>query len=251
MPSDIDKLSSLLGKLGLHYAIPMERGLDRDNRYQVVVPGERVAEKSWRGKLTSQRQLSYARRAIQDKLGISVEWVIQPSATAADLEAELHSVVDVRLGGMISNTFLSWEGEAPGRVWYELSPGVSPEVVLDSLIMLTRMIFNARGYSAPQVIVDDLSTGPRDSQILKTVKQLAPVLPRVVASALSEETPQNTRGEEWFERRLDLLRKKGLVVWVGSMGYVLSLLGLTVAPHSHDRDSTDVRRVLVLGRRKW
>lgn len=86
--------------------------------------------------------------------------------------------------------------------------------------------------------------------VLRTVKTAQPCKIQDIRSALIEKGYPLLR-EEWIQGKLDLLRKKEVIVRQNDGSYCLSQLGLMVTPHGTYRSSSDVERALALGRAKW
>jgi hypothetical protein len=90
-----------------------------------------------------------------------------------------------------------------------------------------------------------------DARLLRATKILAPCDSAAVARRLKQSDGIDIAAD-LVHRRLDVLRQKGLLVYLGDRRFALTLRGLAGLPPSNSRrNSSDIERVLALARSKW
>ena len=89
---------------------------------------------------------------------------------------------------------------------------------------------------------------PSDMALLRKVKINQPIDIINLCLELSDYTSVT---EKWINRNLDRLRKKGFIKRQHNGGYVLSHKGIATVPAGKNYHSSDIDRVLALGKRKW
>jgi hypothetical protein len=90
-----------------------------------------------------------------------------------------------------------------------------------------------------------------DARLLRATKILAPCDSTAVARRLKQIDGIDIAAD-LVHRRLDILRQKGLLVYLGDRRFALTLKGLAGLPPSISRrNSSDIERVLALARSKW
>jgi hypothetical protein len=122
----------------------------------------------------------------------------------------------------------------------------------DELTKVIAPIFHRFGLSLAGVtLVSPMREDVSDARLLRAAKILAPCDSVAVARRL-KELDDIEIAPDLVHRRLDLLRQKGLLTYLGGRRFALTLSGLAVVPISTSRrDSSDIQRVLALARRKW
>jgi hypothetical protein len=89
-----------------------------------------------------------------------------------------------------------------------------------------------------------------DARLLRAAKILSPCDGAAVARRLKENERIDIAAD-LVHRRLDILRQKGLLVYLGDRRFALTLKGLASVPTSTRRNSSDIERALALARSKW
>lgn len=124
----------------------------------------------------------------------------------------------------------------------------------DAGTQLTRAIaplLHRAGLSPVTVsVVSPMREDVTDARLLRLAKILSPCSGRDIARHLAQSHRVDIAADA-VHRRLDILRQKGLLVYLGDQRFALSLSGLAAVPASNRRDSSDVERVLSLARRAW
>ena len=90
---------------------------------------------------------------------------------------------------------------------------------------------------------------PTNFYLLRVLRHIAPADIGAI-KAEAERKGKAIPSDDWLKRRMDQLRKNGLVVWVSGDKYVLSLRALKRLGSTKNRLSMDVARMLALARRR-
>lgn len=100
-------------------------------------------------------------------------------------------------------------------------------------------------------LVSPMREDVSDARLLRAAKVLAPCDGAAVARRLKQLEDINIPAD-LVHRRLDALRQKGLLVYLGDRRFALTLKGLaSLSTSRRRRDSSDIERVLALARSKW
>lgn len=100
-------------------------------------------------------------------------------------------------------------------------------------------------------LVSPMREDVSDARVLRAAKITAPCDGAAVARRLKQADGVDIAADV-VHRRLDFLRQRGLLVYLGDRRFALTLKGLGSVPTSANRrDSSDVERVLALARSKW
>lgn len=222
-----------------------------DGSLVATISNSSIGEKAIDGK-TSWRQLTYIRKAIKEEFNTEIEFIISKSEAHGKLEDGLLGVVEKRLPNVVSLCFLSFPKPEFADVWIELSQPesvteVSKEMVkgvVEEYLKLTDIEEYTIHWGLGELSL------PTTVAILRAIKVTAPAKLDELEINLIENGfcwPSQT----WLKNKLDLFRKKGLLIRQQDGSYVLSQETLAKVPHGNFRTSSDVERALALGRRKW
>jgi len=88
-----------------------------------------------------------------------------------------------------------------------------------------------------------------DIFILGTIKQLQPVEYETLLQKIKSERIEFQEVE--LKRELDKLRKSKMIIRSSEGSFSVTELALSIIPHGNFSTSSDVKRLLELGRRKW
>ncbi|WP_395741323.1 hypothetical protein [Prosthecobacter sp.] len=217
--------------------------------FAVFIPSDRISSLAQPGHI-SKRQLTNFQRYLRSKLGIAIEWIEESGQRSTAMEAALFELLDLKYPGRYREVFISALGSKPVCVWLEPS---TPEVENPTLEEVKVAVQTFMGlYNVSDFVVDDGASAslPSGPTILRKVKVHAPVTREILAEqlVLAGSTVPDIR---WLQRRLDKLRKQGLVHREVSGDYSLTEAALSTVPHGRGRTSSDIERALALGRRKW
>lgn len=214
------------------------RSAEGDNFYYVFVEVHRDA----RGRLVPSNAKLMATKAYFQEKGYLIDFLLK-DATVRDAEVGLRATLLYSFGELLRNSFLAFQANE-AFVW------------VDPKRQLTEHELNEVGRKA-KVFLDDV--GLKLSQITTTwgenlpSKTICISVLRQAAPATTEELVGLLRGAEfivpsknWMTRRLDALRKAGLVVRMRSGRYTLTLQALKGLGTVKGRRSPDISRLLAL-----
>lgn len=210
-----------------------------------------LGEKATAGK-TSWRQLTYIRKTIKEKFNTEIEFVISKSDSHGKLEDGLLGVLEQRLPGIVQLCFLSFPKSGCADVWVGFSQPDSvteaSKVEIKEIVEEYLKLTDVNEYTVHWGL-GELSL-PTTVAILRAIKIAAPAELKDIENNLSQNGfswPSKT----WLKNKLDLFRKKGLLLRQQNESYVLPQETLSKIPHGNFRTSSDIERALALGRRKW
>jgi hypothetical protein len=201
-------------------------------------------------KQPSRRQLSFLAKAIKQDLNIDVEFLIAKDEEQQDIEAGLNSLVRLHFPGFAQSCLLSLADDGSMNVWLERAEGKTTTLLpeLESVIRDYLQFFKIQ--LGKLCWMDFTDTSPSVVEIVRMVKILAPVTISQIEDALSQ-SGSRVPSTSWLQNKLDLARKRHLLIRNEDGRYVLTETGLTLIPHGTGASSSDVHRALALGRRKW
>lgn len=107
------------------------------------------------------------------------------------------------------------------------------------------------GYSLSQFYLAEPSNGvPSLYKVLEALYEAAPSDKQSIFNALRNKQlfPPSIN---WLSRQLDSLVRQGLVMWQVDGQYALTQKGISRMPARNGLSPPDIRRILVLGRKKW
>lgn len=195
-------------------------------------------------RIPSGHKLGRLREQLKAK-GINIEYVLTDGALF-DLESGLRAALLMSHNNLVRNVFFQLK-DRTGNIWIDPKKPLTPETKAQIKARASEYLksFNLDAGDIVSTTEDNI---PTITASLKIIRLLAPIEASDLASALSNANFV-VPSEDWVRRRLDQLRKKGLVVRRNDGAYVLSLTGLRALGTGRGRASPDVVRVLALARR--
>ena len=245
----LEGLREFLQTRGIACVSEIREGNSDDIDFVLYVPGDRVSRRVDAGR-TSVRQMTRLCNDIKKQLKLNVEWIITQDDRVADLEAALRGAFEARFPGIFTAVSVSALHVSPSLVSVETDPQAINRPGAEHLSEIAASIFSAYGVEPPTVFYGDGLELPSIPMILRGVKTGSPATAESLADRLRQSRtliPDLT----WLRRKLDTLRREGLVVRISSGAYAMTEKGLGIVPHGRSRSSSDVERVLALARRKW
>lgn len=181
--------------------------------------------------------------------GISALVVYAVTDALSALEDSLRSIATLTLGGPPAGLTLKIDSGSLATI----------EIVLDSTTAQTKErllksilpILRGQGLRLKEIlIVSESREDISDVNLLKVLKKIAPCDAKAIAAALYAQG--TTLKATTIHRRLDTLRQRGLITYLGDQEFALTLTGLeALASLGSRRSASDIERVLALGRRRW
>ncbi|GEM_PF-777107 len=222
-----------------------------DGSLVATISNSSIGEKAIEGK-TSWRQLTYIRKAIKEKFNTEIEFVISKSEVHGNLENGLLGILEQKFPTVVLLCFLSFPKSGFADVWMEFrepeSVSESSREQIQEVVEEYLKLSDVNHYMVHWGL-GELSL-PTTVAILRAIKITAPADLGAIENNLSQNAfswPSQT----WLKNKLDLFRKKGLLLRQQDESYVLTQETLSKIPHGNFRTSSDVERALALGRRKW
>lgn len=200
---------------------------------------------------TSKRQLAYLSRDLSLETKTQVTVAFQESPEMATLEMALRSVLQAKFPEHVANLLMFSTTGTKAQPWVELRRETDDHVRAAIRAQIEEFLVGANIVSEGIEFVSPALPEPSLAAILRSLKTLSPAKPENLKEHLGN------RGffvppDPWLTHRLDVARKHGLVIRTEMGSYVLTEGGLQAVPHSRLRTSSDIERVLLLGRRqKW
>lgn len=178
--------------------------------------------------------------------GVEVDFVLL-DARQRDAEAGLRATLLHSFGSHIRNAFLSTE-KADAIVWIdtkqELDAELKKAVAEKAVIFLKETGFELKG-----IEVTSDSNLPSRTACLRIIRTSAPIALATLEEKLRDRG-FTVPSVDWLTRRLDSMRKAGLVIRLHTGDYVLSLASIRAMGTSKNRQSPDIERLLALAARR-
>lgn len=214
------------------------------------VPRERVGDTASR-RMTSRRQLDRLASDIKKTFGLSVLFAFRSEGPLAAIEAGLRATLERRFPGAVSELIVSFPTQDRAEVVFRRSGQSEEGAGTDLKAVIVEFLREAK-FGGVQI--EEMSAElpqPSLMNILRALKLCAPATVDQLVVYLSEHgfsLPSN----RWLSSKLDVARKRDWVVRSNDGRFALTIEGLGVVPASRRRTSSDIERILTLGRRnQW
>lgn len=246
--SKIDRLKEYLAKRHANY-IESIRAHHSSDLVWITVRESAIAGHSSTTQ-TSRRQLSYLAKAIKQELGINTEFLITRDDDQQNIEAGLNSLIKLQMPGVVRDCLLSLSDDGSMNVWLEPAGERSATIMsaLEAMIRDYFRIFKIQLGGVNWIQSDD--TEPSLIEIVRMVKVIAPATITQIEDGL-RKSGYHIFSTSWIQNKLDLARKRKLLIRTDENRYALTEEGLTIIPHGTTSTSSDIDRALALGKRKW
>ncbi|OAD42709.1 hypothetical protein LPB72_07310 [Hydrogenophaga crassostreae] len=212
------------------------------------VSREKVGKTASRG-MTSKRQLAHLSSMITKELGLSVVIALRSGRVLTDIEAGLRATLERRHPNEISELVVSFPTTDRAEVLLRTTENVD---VARASAVRTAVEEFLRDANFSEVRIEVLESDlpmPNLMVILKTLKVCAPANLDQLSLFLRKSGFQ-CPDVRWLSAKLDIARKRDWVVRFSTGLYGLTTKGLTAVPVSRRRNSSDIDRILALGRRR-
>jgi hypothetical protein len=248
---ELNKVQQFLRELGFHFVNDL-RWNPHDMTVVATIPNSKIGKKVENGK-TSNRQLTDIRKKIQEKLEINVEFLIQKSSDEEIIEDGLKFLLKEHFPALNLDCFISCPHPDVFDVWLNYEPSMEEQVenTLKSIVIKITDYLNLLSKTLGEIhrIQPDIKL-PSLALILRVIKICAPSTPDLLEAEIKSKgfivpSPQ------WLRKKLDLLRKQGMIIRQKDDSFVTTELALKIIPHGRYRSSSDIDRALALGRKKW
>jgi len=220
-----------------------------DDSIVIFVPSNKVSKKVTTG-MTSRRQLKSWERISQNVLGFPVTFRI----SKADAEEEIETALLAFLKAQYKETFTSVnvnyisDNRLDATLWG--TPESTTDTEAEIKAKVARYLRSLNRYIENLHFINTSGNKPSLMAILRVTKTISP------AGLDDIELQLHNAGffkftKKWLSSQLDLLRKKKLVTYLDNGNYSLTSQALSLVPHDKTSRSSDIQRMLALGRRKW
>lgn len=245
--SELLKVQQYLESRGLGFIVP--RLISPASGVLVIeISRDRIQRVASTGQ-TSRRQLSFLSKALASKFGCPVLITVRDAQSLDDVAASLRAVLRHQFPDSVTDVYVSFEDAGSALVWLETS-SVGESTILDAAQLTANRELAKFGITCKSFeIVAPLRPEPSTVAVLRSVKILAPASTAALAADIVRRGFTNP-SEKWLSHKLDLARKRGLVLRDSQGRYSLTSVGLGVVPTNRSRTSSDVERMLSLARRK-
>jgi hypothetical protein len=224
--------------------------VNETNTVILDIPRSRVGETLSTNE-TSKRQIARLSTDIENQFSVKVVIAFRTSGLLADVEAGLRALLQIRFPTLVLMLVVSFPTSDRVDVWISPDEGVS-DGDADAIRKCVEEYLRSASFSNFEVEIA-LTERPKPPLmvILRALKVRAPI----ELDGLMEELREHgfdCPDRLWLSARLDGARKRNLVVRTPSGKYALSADGLVAVPVSRRRSSSDIDRMLALGKRnKW
>lgn len=245
--SELLPIQQFLAAKGLAYITP-QRLQPNSSVLVLEVPRDRLGKTASKDK-TSRRQLAMVSKSLQSKFGSRVIVVLRDAEALDDIAISLRAVLRHECPELVSDVHVSFETSATAVVWVEPKTILDEQAVEEIKRTASREL-SKFGVSCQALdIVAPQSPEASTPAILRAVKVHAPASLTVVSQDLLRRG-FSCPSEKWLSHKLDVARKRGLLLRGEDGRFVLTASGLEVVPWSRTASSSDVDRMLSLARRK-
>jgi len=245
--SELLQIQQYLAARRLAYVVP--RILNPSSSVLLLeVPRDRVGETASKDR-TSRRQLSFVSKSLQKKFGKRVIVTLRDAQALDDIAISLRAVLKNEFPELVSDVHVSFATNASAVVWVEAKTILEPTTI-EQLEAATRRSLQNFGIECDAFdLVPPPLPEPSTVAILRAVKVHAPAS----LAMLNEDLHRRgfaSPSDRWLSYKLDVARKRGLVLRDQGGRFTLTASGLEVVPWSRSASSSDVDRMLSLARRK-
>lgn len=184
--------------------------------------------------------------------GVTIEFLLN-DATISDFESGLRATLLHRFPDHVRNSFVSAEGGA-AKVWIDPKPGGAG--VFGDIESVVKSYLEQFDFRLNSIVLTADEALPTEFYILKVVRLLSPASLDKIRDFL-RRNEFTIPSDDWLKRKLEVLRKRGLLVWIkppsaeatGSPPlYALSLQALKSLGTVKAKSSPDITRLLAFAR---
>lgn len=245
--SELLLIQQYLSARGLEYVIP--RMMNPGSHILILeVPRDRLGNTAAKDK-TSRRQLAFVSKSLENKHGKRVVIAVRDAQALDDIAVSLRAVLRHEFPEQVSDVHVSFATSTAAVVWVESKSFIDSQAIEQLRTRATKELgeFDVK-CQAFEVVLPQLPE-PSTTAILRAVKVHAPAsLERLSDDLLRRGF--SCPSEKWLSYKLDVARKRGLVLRDPDGRFLLTSGGLEVVPWSRTASSSDVERMLSLARRK-
>lgn len=245
--SELLLIQQYLSARGLVYIVP--RMLNPNSSTLILeVPRDRVGDIASKGK-TSRRQLTFVSKSLEKKHGKRVIVTLRDAQALDDIAVTLRAVLKHAFPDLVSDVHVSFATGTAAVVWVEPTTIIDSKAIEQLKMAATRKLAEFGVMCQAFDIVLPPLPEPSTTAILRSIKVHAPASLATVNQDLIRRG-FSCPSEKWLSYKLDVARKRGLLLRDQDGRFLLTASGLEVVPWSRTASSSDVDRMLALARRK-
>jgi len=243
----LESIKAFLHSRGVDY-VDAVRVVNETNTVILDIPRSKIGATLTENE-TSKNQVARLSKGIADQFAVKVVVAYRTSGLLADVESGLRARLQIRFPDFSLVLVVSFQTSDRVDVWISVNDQVTIETAESIRNCVEDYLRDANFSNFEVEIVGPDRPKPPLMAILRALKVRAPV----EIDALMEELHIHgfdCPDRRWLSARLDGARKRELVVRTPSGKYMLSTEGLSSVPVSRRRSSSDIERILALGKRK-
>lgn len=144
------------------------------------------------------------------------------------------------------------KGEVKLIIFLECNESQLASDIDHKIVNISESILRNLGYNCVLVTVTSRpNTNIAENELIRVILEHAPISINGIAQVLSSISPERPIQEHHVATLADRLRKKDLIIWQPSKTYVPTRKALSLFSSAKSRNSSDIKRALELGRKKW
>ena len=221
-----------------------------DGKHAFVYMPFNVLGKKASSNQISKRQLSLIKNKIFKEKDISLDFILSKPEETEEICDSLKLLLNKKFDGICKDVWVSFFEKNLVEIW--IDGDISYHDLPQKETMIKASVINYLELLDIKIkaihISGSLKTQPSLPVILRAVKILAPAKVEEICEYLDINNflvPTMS----WLQSQLDRLRKNDMIFRQEDASYVLTTIGLNIVPHGPTQNSSDIDRVLALGKK--
>ncbi|WP_156823050.1 hypothetical protein [Kangiella aquimarina] len=229
----------------LHACISNVRYRDADETILIFINKRHISNTKKKNYI-SERQIRRLIVNLKDIFSKEVEVIFQSDI---EIEESLKSLLKLKYGDDLLSLFISFKNHNTAHAWIEVTE--LNEILKEGLEKKLKILLDELSIYLEEIEwIDAFSKMPNTMAILRYIKIHQPVNLSFLMRELS--TRYENLNEKWLSKELDKLRKSNLLIWDKKQEkYCITEKSLGLIPSTVSANSSDVERVLALGKKTW
>lgn len=241
-------IPSVLADLEIPFQGIVQKSSSEDDGFFVYVKIDRDASGR---QIPSNSTLQKAKDSLHQS-GVLIEFLLSDSVIN-DLESGLRATLLHRFPRHVRNVFVSIDRKS-AVVWIDPKPEAAN--VFDDIESTVKIYLKEFEFELKSTVFTTNENLPTDFYILRIVRLLSPAPLELIRGELKLRE-FSVPSDDWLKRKLEVLRKRGLLVWIKpdpatAVGrpplYALSLTALKSLGTVKSKSSPDITRLLAFAR---
>ena len=206
-----------------------------------------IAEKVRPG-FTSIKQMNNLAERISQQFSVEVEVIFTIKGDHQAIEDAVFQMLRHKFPDIVNAFYMSLADEITVNVWMEVSD-LTEETQNEIEEYCLNVLQKAELDLGVIDWVDSSKDLPTLPSLLRYLKINQPIKLEPFEQVLREEF--SAVSKRWLNKKLDNFRRKNWIIREQTGNYCLSAKGLSIVPAGAKYTSSDIDRVLALGRKKW